>query len=106
MAAYGITSQGVHDDVSILEGAFNTIQAENIHLNKKLDALEAVVHQLKAKNFDQKTITDKRGFDRLAVFTGEEKMFGDWEFKLHQFIRSETGLESFLDDIKDLEKRT
>ena len=77
---------------------------ENIHLNKKLDAMEVKIQQLKSKNYEKKMLTDKKGFERLAVFTGEERMFGDWELKLHQFIRPEIGLETFLDEVKDLEK--
>merc|ERR1712127_936225 len=67
--------------------------------------MDDMIRQLKSKNNPEKRmLTDKKGFERLAVFTGEERMFGDWEFKLHQFIRPEIGLESFLDEIKDLEK--
>ena len=63
-----------------------------------------MVLQLKAKNFEKRQLTEKKGFDRLVAFTGEEKVFGDWEFKLHQFIRPEIGFEAFLDEVKDMDK--
>ena len=103
-ASYGVTAVGVLSDTTVLESAFTTIQNENIILNQKMETLEAMVVQLKAKNYEKKTLTEKKGFERLVSFTGEEKMFGDWEFKLHQFVRPEIGFEAFLDEVKDLDK--
>ena len=101
MAAYGVTSAAVGHDFGVLEVAFATVQSETITLNNEIANLRAEIHQLKSKTFDkdQKLFTEKKGFERLATYNGEEKSFGDWEFKLHQFVRAETGFESFLDKL-------
>ena len=105
MAAYGITASAVQQDLGVLETAFSTVQHETITLNAEIANLRAEIHLLKTKTFDKdnKLFTEKKGFERLSSYNGEEKSFGDWEFKLHQFVRAETGFERYLDKIKELE---
>ena len=99
MAAYGVTAQAVSQDVAILETAFATVQSENILLNNQLANLQAEFQQLKQEHGGGgiKMLSEKKGFERLNTYGGDEKGFSDWEFKLHQFIRSEVGFELFMD---------
>ena len=36
---------------------------------------------------ERKSITDRKGFEKLKNYNGGDKDFSDWEFQLQQFLR-------------------
>ena len=44
--------------------------------------------QLERKSGDRKDWTDLKSFQKLDKFDGSAKVFTDWEFQFHQFIRA------------------
>ena len=100
--AYGVSLNG---DMNEIVHAMNTIKSENLDLRDRVLHLHGQVEFLSNRGThggEAKHITDKKGFEKLDKFDGAEKDFTDWEFKLHQYIRSSVGLESYLDDLKEL----
>ena len=54
--------------------------------------LEARLEDMKKDKKKETELSNLKGFEKMAKFTGCEKDFGDWEFKLHQFIRPSSSL--------------
>ena len=86
MAAY---AYGVTDTASIgdIGGAFVTVAQENAALHQEMENIRMELRGLKDTRGDRKPLTERKGFDRLKAFSGDEKSFGDWEFQLQQLLR-------------------
>ena len=95
--AYGITdTSSIHE----IGNAFNTVANENVQLLEEVTTLRQELQTNRGARNEKKPITDRKEFERLKTFDGNEKMFGDWEFQLQQLIRPEIGFEQYLDQIK------
>ena len=67
---------GVHNASSADEfvAAFATVQAENLSMRDRILALQAVIDGMPDRSDrEMKSLTDKKGFERLGTFDGGEK---------------------------------
>ena len=80
-----------------------------------IDRLTAQVFELQqqgmhlfSKNNEskKKDLTEQKAFDKVPKYGGNEKEFGDFEFKLQQLLRPYKHFEEFIDWIKNEEEET
>ena len=80
------------------------VHQEMTGMQQRIVQLEAQLHEVKKDKKKEKELTDMKGFEKLGNFSGNEKEFGDWEFRLHQFIRPFQQFEAWLEWVKDLDE--
>ena len=70
-----------------------------------IDRLVDELRELRGQRDDhKKDLTEKKSFDKVPTFDGNEKDFTDFEFKFQQFVRPFKYFEQFLDWIKNLDE--
>ena len=70
-----------------------------------IDRLVDELKELRGQRDDhKKDLTEKKSFDKVPTFDGNEKDFTDFEFKFQQFVRPFKYFEQFLDWIKNLDE--
>ena len=90
---------GVSDSASIqdLQAAFAAVYNDVLTLSAELTSLRQQLGAAQGGNGGsggKKGLIERKGFERLGTFNGEEKGFSDWEFQLQQHIRTEVGFET------------
>ena len=81
--------------------ALDKLHRESIADKARVTALE---EKLTKKNDDRaKDWTELKSFQALGKFSGSEKDFADWEFKLQRFVRPFKEMEVWLDWVKDMD---
>ena len=95
------STSGAEDYVRVI----TSLQGEMYQLRQHLDGVMAAVTQQSANQNqgmrEAKELTRWRSIQSVPKFSGEEKHFRDFEFKLQQFIRPVNGFEKFLNWVKD-----
>ena len=79
-------------------------QAEVGQLRAQVAALEAARPAGAEAGLGEKKLINLKSFQDVPQWSGKELEFGDFEFKLHQFVEPFTNFERFLDYIKDLDE--
>ena len=95
------STSGAEDYVRVI----TSLQGEMYQLRQHLDGVMAAVTQQSANQNqgmrEAKELTRWRSIQSVPKFSGEEKHFRDFEFKLQQFIRPVNGFEKFLNWVTD-----
>ena len=75
---------GVHSNITAADmgQALTVVHTEMTGMQQRIAQLESQLAVANAKLVDKddyRNITDKKGFEKLTTFSGDEKEFGDWE---------------------------
>ena len=84
--------------------AINALHREVAVLKNEVSVLKAGgVYNMAKDEKHQKDLKDLKSFSSLPTWDGSEKTFGDFEFKLHQFVEPFKNFEKWLDWVKALD---
>ena len=99
MARFGLNSNSTTDDfVRVL----TQLDADNVALSARVKELE-VGEKRKAEERNKKQWAECKAFTSLKTLSTDCTDFGEWEFKLHQFLRPYSGAEEWMEWVKNLE---
>ena len=94
MSAHGLhnTSTSV-EYIRVIDKQFADMEV----LKTRVIELEGIVK----KDHKKRNLTEEKSFGQLDKYSGDEKTWSNWEFKLFNSVRRADGIEAYLDWCKD-----
>ena len=86
-----------------MQDAANMIDLMNGVISSLQGEVAALKSQIPGHGGNKKSLIDNKALTQVPFFSGDEKTFTDFEFKLQQFVQPYQGFEETFDWIKDLE---
>ena len=72
-------------------------------IDNLIDDIKELRKERDGREDHKKDLTEKKSFDKVPTFDGNERHFTDFDFKLEQFERPLKMFEKFLDWVKNLD---
>ena len=94
-----MSAHGLHDTstsveyIRVIDKQFADMEV----LRTRVIELEGLVK----KDHKKRNLTEEKSFGQLDKYSGDEKTWSNWEFKLFNFVRHVDGCEAYLDWCKD-----
>ena len=97
-----LTNQsGAADYVRVITQLQTEMYQMREHMNGMMAAMAQQAAGQNQGNREPKELTRWRNIQSVPKFSGEERQFRDFEFKLQQFVRPVNGFQKFLNWVKD-----
>ena len=94
-------TSGPEDYVRVITALQGEMYQMREHISGVMTAMAQQSAAQSQNNRESKELTRWRSIQSVPKFSGEERQFRDFEFKLQQFVRPVTGFEKFLNWVKD-----